>query len=282
MDDKFLSRFLGYLFSDGCLKRKINKKGIEQTEVCIECTDISIVQDFQHLCREILGREVGKISSRKRKEKWRMSYSFYCKLNKQWRKFFFKMSPTYRTSPCPTTYKKNGLCKMCLTKHYKNTEYPNIKIPKFVFRNKENIINFLQAFTNSEGSIQLRVNKHDKWFEFSRLVKISTEHPVLLNEISAMLEILEINHRIAPLKPPNSIIIQQKVSILKFKQLIGFMDGICVTPTGIWGNYEKSKILNALTKTFDFEKGFLQKFSNAEELYSFIKVNYLPDMASET
>ncbi len=280
MNERDLARFLGYLFSDGSLRRKRNKKGIELAEVSIECTDLSIVQDFQQLCKKILCREVGNISTRKRRETWRASYSFYCKLNKSWRKYFFKMSPTYRTSPC-SDY-ENGICEICHTKHYKKTKYPYIKIPEFVFKNRYNMQNFLQAFTNSEGSVQLRVNKHNKWLEFSCYVKISTEHPLLLKEVSMMLNILKIDNRLAPKINPNSIIIQKQNSIKRFQVLVGFMNGIKITPTGIWGNYEKAKILEAVIKTFDFKRGFLQNFANNEELYSFIKVNYLPDMASET
>lgn len=279
MNEENLARFLGYLFGDGSLRRKKNKNGIGQTELAIECADLSVVQDFQKLCKEILQRDVGKITSRKRKRSWRTSYSFYCKLNKQWRKLFFKFSPTYRTSPCPDY--EDGICAVCKTKHYKGTKYPYIQIPKFIFRNRNNMQNFLQAFTNSEGSVQLRVNRHNKWLEFSCYVKISTEHPTLLKEVSKMLKILEIDNRFAPKLNPNSIIIQKQDSIKVFQKLVGFMDGIKVTPTGIWGNYEKAKILKAVINTFDFERGFLQKFSNDEELYSFIKVNYLPDMASE-
>ena len=281
MKEKDISRILGYLFGDGSLRIKKNKKGLEQAEISIECADISIVKDFQNLCIKILERKVGKISARKRSKNWRTSYSFYCKLNRQWRKFFFKLSTTYRTSPC-IIYNKNKICKKCKTKHYKNTKYPLIKIPSFIFRKKENMKNFLQAFVNSEGSIQLRVNKHGKWLEFSRHVKISTEHPVLLKEVSRMLTLLKINNRLAPKTNPNSIIIQQQDSIKKFDNLIGFMKGIRITPTGIWGNYEKSKILKVAIKTFDFKRGFLQKFSDSDELYSFIKVSYLPDMDSET
>lgn len=279
MNDKELSRFIGYLFSDGSLRYKRNKKGIVQAEVAIECADICIAEDFQQLCKKILKRDVGKISIRKRNKNWRASYSFYCKLNKKWRKFFFKISPTFKTSPC--ILNKIDGCK-CPKGHYKNTNYPNIKVPKFVFKNKENIKNFLQAFTNSEGSIQLRVNRHNKWLEFSRHVRISTEHPLLLKKIYKMLKILRIENRFAPKSNPNSIIIQQKKSIKKFKKEIGFMDGIYITPTGIWGNYEKSKILNALISTFDFNRGFLQNFENEKDIYSFIKVNHLPDMVSET
>ncbi len=282
INEKHMSRFLGYLFGDGSLRRKKNKMGVEQAEVAIECADLVLVQDFQQICSKILGRKVGKITKRKRSENWRASYSFYCKLNKSWRKFFFNMSQTYRTSPCPIKNKHGDLCRVCLTKHYKDTMYPAIKIPKFVFKNKENIRTFLQAFTNSEGSVQLRANRHNKWLEFSRHVKISTEHPILLKEVSRMLKILKISHRFAPRKNPNSLIIQRNESIRRFRKLVGFMDGIRITPTGIWGNYEKSKILDAIIKTFEFDRGFLQTFSDDNEIYSFIKVNHLTDMVSET
>ncbi|MBI2972104.1 MAG: LAGLIDADG family homing endonuclease [Candidatus Aenigmarchaeota archaeon] len=281
VNERRMSRFIGYLFSDGSLRRKKNKMGIEQVEVSIECADLAIVQDFRQLCSDILGRNVGKITKRKRDKNWRASYSFYCKLNKEWRKFLFSMSPTFRTSPCLVNLHGGKLCQKCLTKHYKDTTYPGIKIPRFVYKSNNNIKDFLQAFTNSEGSVQLRANRHGKWLEFSRHIKISTEHPLLLKGISRMLKTLKINHRFVPKTNPNSVIIQQKESIKKFRKLIGFMGGIRITPTGIWGNYEKTKILDAIIKTFDFDRGFLQTFLDDNEIYSFIKVNHLPDMASE-
>jgi hypothetical protein len=264
MKEQLLCRFLGYLFSDASLRiKKVKNKKKIQTEVMIECADKSIVQDFSNICHKLLEREVGKIHTRKRSENWRRTYIFYCKINKKWRNQLFSFSPTYRTKPVAG-------------------EYPKIRISDIVFSKRANVISFLQAFVNGEGSIQLRVTKHDKWFELTRYIKISCSHPYLLNQVSKMLEILNIHHRVAPLKNPKAIIIQKKKSVIDFKETIGFMDGICVSNNGRWASYEKKQILRALVNSFDIPRGRLQEFADKESVYKFLNVNYLPEMDSET
>jgi hypothetical protein len=268
MNKMYLSKLLGYLLGDASFKMKKRRSDNKtQSEVAIECADKAIVEDFSEICKKLLKREVGGIHSRKRAGNWRRTYHFTCKINKEWRNILLDLSPTYRTKP----FRVNG-----------EVIFPELRIPRFISSKTIFIANFLKAFTNCEGSIQLRVTKHAKWFEITRYVKLSCSHPHILQEVSRMLEILGISNRKAPKNNPVSVIIQGKKSILEFNRLIGFKKGIEVSNNGRWAGYEKRDILNALLKTFSLPRGKLQEFKKTEEIYNFIKINYLPKMDSET
>jgi len=268
MNEACLCRLLGYLFGDASFKTKrtSNAKKL-QTEVAIECADRAMVEDFSETCKTLLKREVGAIHSRKRSKNWRRSYTFNCKINKGWRDILTGFSPTFRTKPF---FEKGEL------------RYYKVKIPDFVYRNPSNIRHFLKAFTNSEGSIQLRVAKRDKWFELTRYVKISCSQPFVLKHVSRMLRSLGISNRMATRNNPVSVIIQREESVIKFRHLIGFMKGIQVSNNGRWAGYEKSNILDALVRTYEIPRGKLTEFKEKQEIYDFIKINYLPKMDSET
>lgn len=253
MDEKHLSRLTGYLLGDAFLKRKkrYNRKGT-QTELAIEATDLVMVKDFRNLCRKLVNRNVGKITSRKRSENWRRTFNFSCKVNKSLTELLYNLSPTYNTKPI------NGI-------------FPKCKIPEIAFKNENNTVNFLQAFVNSEGSVKLKVSKHKKWWELSRYVKISTIHPEIIKGVSELLKNLEIRHRFTPKNNPVAIIIQPKISIKKFQNKIGFMNGIEVSPRGFWGGFEKSRVLEIIVKSFELPRGELQNFSSESEIYEFLK-----------
>ena len=260
MEEKRLARLVGYLLSDASvkIKKRSNRKGL-QIELSIECADLCITEDFAMLCSEFTGREVGKISNRKRSPNWRETYPFACKINKMKSEFLFKLTPTYS--------KMNLGCK----------------IPNFILKNQENIVNFLQAFTNSEGSIRLRVLKNKKWWQIQRYVKLSSKNPAILNGIQLLLNSLQIRNRKVPRKIPVGIIIQEKQSLKKFNELINFGEGIEVSPVGIWGGYEKRNVLEMVVNSLSMKRGELQKFKTEEEVYGFLKnVNYFPEMDSET
>ncbi len=256
MREEALSRFLGYLFSDASFKTK--KSG--QYEVTIECADKSIVEDFANICKELLQREIGKIHSRKRSEFWRETYTFTCKINKVFAKKLIELSPTYRTKP----YKPYS------------REFPEIKIPKLIFNNSGNLRNFLQALTNSEGSVHFNVSKNRNWYIITRYVKIACSHPTLLFNVSEMLKSLKIRNRLHPKTVPLSVLIQGKDSMIKFRDNIGFMNGVRVGNSGKWKGEEKRKVLEAAIKTFEIPHGQLQTFHEMDDIYTFLKVNYLP------
>lgn len=250
---------MGYLFGDGSLRIKKSR----QVEAAIECADKVIVEEFANICRRLLKRDVGKIHTRKRSENWRETYSFYCKFNKEFSKILFSLSPTYRTKP-------------------KDGEFPKIRIPEIIYKNEENAINFLQAIANSEGSVQLRVAKHGKWFELTRFVKISCSHPQLLHHTALLLMMLGIENRKHPKKKPVSVIIQQKESLVKFSKKIGFLRGIKVGNLGRWKGYDKNFILKTAIASFELPYGRLQRCNNIQDCYNFLKINYPPEMDSET
>lgn len=268
MDETNLCRFLGYLFGDGSLKvKKVKGDKKTQVEAEIECADRVVVEDFASICQKLLKRNVGSIRERKRNKNWRTTYTFSCKINKKFQKHLFSLSPTFRTKPH-------------LTK--KGKVYPTIRLPEIIYKRKENTTGFLKSITNSEGSIQLRVSKHGKWFELMRFVKISCSHPLLLQEISKCLDTLGIENRLAPKNSPVSVIIQKKNSVRKFQKKVNFLEGIKVSNNGRWKGIYKSSVLSALIDSYNIPRGKLQNFKTKEEVYKFLIVNYFPEMDSET
>ena len=260
MEEKRLARLVGYLLSDASvkIKKRSNRKGF-QTELSIESADLSITEDFAKLCEEFTERKVGNITKRKRSTNWRETYSFACKINKVKSEFLFKLTPTY--------LKMDRKCK----------------IPDFVFKNQKNSVNFLQAFTNSEGSIRLRVLKNKKWWQIQRYVKLSSKNPTILNGIEFLLNSLQIKNRKTPPKNSIGIIVQEKKSLKKFRDLVNIMSGIEVSPVGIWGSYEKKKVLEMAINSLNLKRGELQKFKTEKEIYGFLNnVDCFPEMDSET
>jgi hypothetical protein len=62
----------------------------------------------------------------------------------------------------------------------------------------------------------------------------------------------------------------------KFKDIIGFIDGVLVTRNSkTWRNFEKNKILDIALKTFEMSKplttGLWSKFNSKQEIISFLK-----------
>ena len=108
---------------------------------------------------------------------------------------------------------------------------------------------------NSEGSVQLRIAKHGKWFELTRFVKISCSHPKLLKNISELLLKLGIENRMHPKNAPISVIVQKRDSLIKFSKDINFLEGIKVGNNGRWKGYEKSHILKIAIVSLELPYG---------------------------
>ena len=134
-----------------------------------------------------------------------------------------------------------------------------------------NTINFLQALTNSEGSVCLTIYKNRKWWTLKRYVKISNTNPNILKSIKKSVDILGIQGRFWPKKNPVAVIIQGESSVSRFKQLVNFRKGIKVSSIGIWKEFEKHELLNFLLKSYHLDRGKLQEFKTKKDVYNFLR-----------
>jgi hypothetical protein len=157
------------------------------------------------------------------------------------------------------------------TKPLSDGTFSPAKIPEFVFNLEEKVIaEILKLMFSADGCVCLGVtwNKTDKRWQIRRMVKFACRHPKIKEQVSSLLKKLGIGNKIKP----DGIVIWRKEDILKFKEKIGFVDGVEVTKNSKnWEGFEKNKILNLAIKSFELKKKDLEKFNTKIEVINFLK-----------
>lgn len=130
--------------------------------------------------------------------------------------------------------------------------------------NTETKINFLKIFVSAEGSVHLIIDRQRKWWSINRWVSIRCCHPVLHKQIKKMLKSLGILAK----SVGSSIRIKGKENLIKFRSLVGFIDGCKVTrKSKIWCGVEKNKLLELVIKLFEVDKRKIQRMKKDEILH---------------
>ncbi len=158
------------------------------------------------------------------------------------------------------------------TKPFKDGTFPLVKLPEFFSTLQiSELAEIIQAMFSADGSIVLGVKwrKDKRMWVFTRRVCLTSVTPSLKEQVA---QILEEKFGMKPQIWKHDVVLERKLDIIKFKQLIGFVEGVQISKKSkIWEGFDKTQILDLAIKTFDLKKRDLQGFESREEIISFLK-----------
>lgn len=145
--------------------------------------------------------------------------------------------------------------------HLSNTQN---HVPEIIRNDVELSRSFLKGYFSCDGCVLLLVRKNGNLL---RKVSLTSYNKWLLNDICEMLTNLKIFFRVNNKR--NVIDISSKISILLFKELIGFLP--VLIKGKYWVDISKDKLLNFLIASYS-EK--MPKFNSKDESYNHLKNIY--------
>lgn len=158
------------------------------------------------------------------------------------------------------------------TKPFKDGTFPLVKLPKFFSTLPiSELGEVMQAMFSADGSIVLGVKwrKDKRMWVFTRRVCLTSVTPSLKEQVA---QILEEKFGMKPQIWKHDVVLERKSDIIKFKQLIRFVEGVKISKKSkVWEGFDKTQILDIAIKTFDLKKRDLQGFESREEIISFLK-----------
>ncbi len=159
-----------------------------------------------------------------------------------------------------------------LFRYIDKTDYQSAKLPEEFFTLPNKIIcDLLKVAFSADGSVSLRPyksSKSDRW-HIVKQIEFACTSTSLIKQWYDLIERVGIRCRIYR----DHIIISGKENILKFKEKIGFLDGIKIMKNTLWENYTRGEILDALVESYKCkEKGFVCKDKALEFLKSLLNV----------
>jgi hypothetical protein len=161
-------------------------------------------------------------------------------------------------------------------KAFTNGTFSNCKLPDFFFNlSKEEIKQVLSAMFSADGGVTLSVGwrkrnvkcRINEGWEIKREIILGCKNPRIKKQIIKLLEKLGFNPREDKIK----IVLEKKRDIIKFKNEIGFIDGVKISKSNTWKGFEKNQILDLAIKTMELKKKDLKQFKNKEEVVNFLK-----------
>ncbi|MBI4983579.1 hypothetical protein HZC32_02955 [Candidatus Woesearchaeota archaeon] len=200
-----VSNLIAFLLSDGSMNLKKSKNSVNH-RISLEVVSKPLCEEFQRTCKNIFGR-TSKIVERHRNLEHSKSFRMDIVISQEEAKRLLSLVKTFRTRPI------NGVA----------TE---AQIPDEVMEgNNEIKQNFLKIFASAEGSVILAIDKQRKWWAINRWISIKCCHPMIHNQIKQLLIDLGINAK----SVVNDIRIKGKENLIKFRELISFLNGCKVT-----------------------------------------------------
>ena len=158
------------------------------------------------------------------------------------------------------------------TKPFKDGTFPLVKLPEFFHTLPiSDLSKVMQAMFSADGSIVLGVKwrKDKKTWVFTRRVCLTSVTPSLKEQVT---QILEEKFGMKPQIWKHDVVLERKSDIMKFKQLIGFVEGVQISKKSkVWEGFDKTQILDLAIKTLDLKKKDLQRFETREDIISFLK-----------
>lgn len=161
-------------------------------------------------------------------------------------------------------------------KAFEDGTFSECKIPEFFFNLQENEIRqVLSAIFSADGGVTLSVTRRKrniKWgkyegWEIKAEVILGCKNPLIKKQFIQLLK----NLGFSPRKDDGKIILEKKKDIVKFRNEIGFVQGLEISKSRNWKGFEKNRILNLAIKTLNFRKKDLQQFKTKEEIITFLK-----------
>jgi intein/homing endonuclease len=269
MKERKLSTLIGLILSDGGISCSHNN-----AEIFFTNTSEKLIEIFTSISKELFGvepkirRKAGKFFQINLPSK--SAANFLLSLINTGRK-----KRCNRTPICPKLKgMTNGSCIVCSPIKIRNDIFPLIKLPDFIKNDRQNKIEFLKIMFSCDGGIALFPRKGKGKLRIEREVFLACKHPLLREMVVDLLSSLGIQAKNDEKK--NKVLIRDFENMKKFKDIVGFIDGVLVTKNSkTWRNFEKNKILDIAVKTFEMSKpltlGLWSKFNSRQEIISFLK-----------
>jgi hypothetical protein len=267
--ERRLSTLIGLILSDGGISFSHNN-----AEIFFTNTSEKLIEIFTSISKELFGVE----------PKIRRKAGKFFQINlpsKNAANFLLSLINTGRKKRCnrvPICPKlkgmTNGSCIVCSPIKIRNDIFPLIKLPDFIKNDRQNKIEFLKAMFSCDGGVALFPRRGKGKLRIEREVFLACKHPLLREMVIELLSSLGIQAKNDEKK--NKVLIRDFENMRKFKDIIGFIDGVLVTRNSkTWRNFEKNKILDIALKTFEISKplttGLWSKFNSKQEIISFLK-----------
>lgn len=169
------------------------------------------------------------------------------------------ISPSYRTRPCnhfpkcPILKKKEKIPTYGIHEHlfHNGLVFAEVAIPEDLFRTQLDKARFMRIYTTCDGYPSIFPRKHS-WSAVERMVAIVCHHPFLKKRLHEILFNLRIPHKIKPY----SLVMRSQDAIRKFKEKIGFVDGVLMTGNSrYWRTYQKNEVLDIILKSYGIRFG---------------------------
>ncbi len=118
--------------------------------------------------------------------------------------------------------------------------YPEVRILKEIMEADEEILReFMRYAFSCDGSVHLSIRRSKNQWRFQKRVQLKCSHPILLNQYHQLLMRLNISSRIE--RADKRLIIDSREGLMRFADLIGFVDGVKISGKGgsKWRGLEK-------------------------------------------
>jgi hypothetical protein len=279
MNKRKLSTLIGFILSDGGISCTQG-----HTEIFFTNTSEKLIEIFNQLSMDLFGIQ----------PKIRRKSGNFLQISipsQDAASFLLKLTNTGRKKRCgrkPVCPKlkgmTNGSCLICSPIKIGNDLFPLVTLPNFIKNNRQNKIAFLRAIFSCDGGIALFPRIGGGKLRIEREVFLACKHPLLREMVIELLNSLVIQAKNDERK--NKVLIRDFKNMKKFKDIIGFIDGVTITKNSkVWKNFEKNKILDLAIKTFEMSKpltqGLWARFNSKQEIVSFLK-SLLPPHYSGT
>lgn|GEM_PF-1381231 len=228
---------LGILYTDGCLSKK--------TKNCwrfyLSNTSLEIIQIFKDCMIKLFGLDSRRIRISEKQVNGKPFYKAVVD-STNCGKYLTARYGCFRT----LAFKKRG-----------RKIYPPTKLPFTEVNNHEVIACFLRAAFSCDGGVNLYLGLgkpgNYRFLIRIRNVYLSCHHPRLQRDYQRLLSYLGIISKVLP--TDNKIIIRSKAELQRFRDKVGFLDGVRVTQhSAFWQGWEKNKVLDLAISSYGYPK----------------------------
>lgn len=222
---------LGILYTDGCL----SKKSKNCWRFYLSSTSFEIISTFKECMMKVFGLDNRRVRISQKIVNGRPFYkavvdSAYCG------GILTTKYGTFRT----LAFKNEDGIKI----------FPPTKLPITRLMKNGVLSQFLKAAFSCDGGVNLYAAKSKIGYRFLiRNVYLACHHPRLQLDYQKLLSFLDIESKIIP--NDKKILIQGRVDLQKFKEKVGFLDGVKITQhSAFWQGWEKNKVLDLALSSY--------------------------------
>lgn len=217
--ETLMARLIGLLLTDGGLSVISKRRRLHFTSNSEE-----LMREFRYLTKKLFN-----LSTKPRIRNGAFHIDVW--ISRKTRDELFSYSPTYR--------------KLAYDKVSGN--YPEAKIPEFIFNDIKLAREFLKYVFTADGSVIFNIGKARYGFRFDRCVKLYCEHPNLRKQYFQLLK--KLGYKPAIWK--DSIILRKPENMIKFCNEINFVENVKISGNGLWKGFNKSDLLKFCVESYN-------------------------------